>query len=73
MAKKQKRNVSQGTRTAAEVNTIASSVTNSAPARTSYVAEFNPDYTYVKKDLKKIAILAVSFISILVVLSFFLR
>ena len=36
-------------------------------------AEFNPDYTLVKQDLKRIAILAVVFISSLVVLSFFLR
>lgn len=35
--------------------------------------EFNPDYTDVKKDLKRIAILAGSLISLLVVLSFFLR
>ena len=39
----------------------------------SAVAEFNPDYTYVKKDLAKIGIMAGSFITILVVLSFFLR
>lgn len=42
----------------------------SAPTETT---EFNPDYTDVKKDLKRIAILAVSLISLLVVLSFFLR
>lgn len=35
--------------------------------------EFNPDYTYVIADLKRIGILAGSFITILVVLSFFLR
>jgi hypothetical protein len=34
---------------------------------------FNPDYTNVIKDLKRIGILASSFILILVVLSFFLR
>ena len=32
--------------------------------------EFNPDYTYVKKDLRTIGILAGIFITILVVLSF---
>ena len=42
----------------------------SAPTETT---EFNPDYTDVKKDLKRIAILAASLISLLVVLSFFLR
>jgi hypothetical protein len=35
--------------------------------------EFKPDYTYVKQDLKRIAYLAVAFVVILVVLSFFLR
>lgn len=35
--------------------------------------EFNPDYTDVKTDLKRIGILAGSFITLLVVLSFFLR
>lgn len=33
---------------------------------------FNPDYTYVKQDLKTIGILAGIFLSILVVLSFFI-
>jgi hypothetical protein len=41
----------------------------SAPA----AVEFNPDYSDVKKDLKRIGILAGSFIVLLVVLSFFLR
>lgn len=35
--------------------------------------EFNPDYTHVKSDLVRIGLLAGSFISILVILSFFLR
>jgi len=33
--------------------------------------EFNPDYSNVKRDLKRIAILAGSFISVLIILSFF--
>lgn len=41
--------------------------------RASGTSEFNPDYSYVVKDLKKIGILAISFITVLVVLSFFLR
>lgn len=41
----------------------------SQPART----EFNPDYTYVKRDLVRIGTLAGFFITVLVVLSFFLR
>jgi hypothetical protein len=40
-----------------------------APSRT----EFNPDYTYVKRDLIRIGTLAGFFIVVLVVLSFFLR
>ena len=34
--------------------------------------EFNPDYTYVKKDLARIGTLAGFFIAVLIVLSFFL-
>lgn len=46
----------------------------SAPkAAFSRASEFNPDYTYVKKDLKRIGILAGSFFVVLVALSFFLR
>jgi hypothetical protein len=35
--------------------------------------DFNPDYTYVIKDLRRIGALAGSFLLILIVLSFFLR
>ncbi len=35
--------------------------------------EFNPDYSHVARDLKRIGILAGSFFAILIVLSFFLR
>jgi hypothetical protein len=35
--------------------------------------EFNPDYSVIKRDLKRIAALATFFIVALVVLSFFLR
>jgi len=35
--------------------------------------EFNPDYTYVKKDLARIGTLAGFFVVVLVALSFFLR
>lgn len=41
----------------------------SSPSRT----EFNPDYSYVKRDLARIGTLAGFFITVLVVLSFFLR
>ena len=39
------------------------------PTRT----EFKPDYTYVKRDLVRIGTLAGFFVTVLVVLSFFLR
>ena len=35
--------------------------------------EFNPDYTYVKKDLARIGTLAGFFIVVLIVVSFFLK
>ena len=53
-------------------NTGEVTAVTKAPRR-SVVTEFNPDYTYVKKDLARIGILAGSFIAILVVLSFFLH
>jgi len=49
--------------------TNRSTAVNTAATRT----EFNPDYTHVKRDLKRIGILAGSFFAILIVLSFFLR
>jgi len=39
----------------------------------SQVETFNPDYTYVKKDLRRIGTLAGIFLTILVMLAFFLR
>ena len=60
MAKKNKRIVTS-------VNvTPATSTANRA-------TEFNPDYTYVKRDLRRIGVLAGSFIALLIVLSFFLK
>lgn len=47
--------------------------TSVSMASTSSRTEFNPDYTYVKKDLARIGTLAGFFIVVLVVLSFFLR
>ncbi len=41
----------------------------SAPA----AVEFNPDYTYIKRDLRRIGLLAGSFFAVLVALSFVLR
>lgn len=36
-------------------------------------AEFNPDYSIIKTDLKRIGILAGSFFALLIVLSFFIK
>lgn len=44
-------------------------MTNTPPQK----FEFNPDYSMVKKDLKRIGILAGFFITILVALSFILK
>jgi hypothetical protein len=35
--------------------------------------EFNPDYSQTKRDLKRIGILAITFFTILIALSFFLK
>ncbi len=42
-------------------------------AASSSNADFNPDYTHVKRDLSRIGVLAGSFFVILIVLSFFLK
>jgi hypothetical protein len=49
--------------------TQSASVSGTSASR----AEFNPDYTMVKKDLKRIGLLAGFFIIVLVALSFFLK
>ncbi|HEX7555004.1 MAG TPA: hypothetical protein VF338_00160 [Leptolinea sp.] len=66
MAKKQKRQVSFTTPSAATVT--RSSGTTLRPS-----SEFNPDYTYVKNDLKNMGIQVAFFIGALIVLTFFLR
>lgn len=65
MANKKQRSVSTGTTSEpkAAVHT----------ASKAFSTEFKPDYTQVKDDLKRIAIMAGAFIVILVVLSFILR
>ena len=35
--------------------------------------EFNPDYTYIKRDLGRIGVIAGSFFVILIALSFFIK
>ena len=65
MAKK-KRSVSHST-------SAAKHSRSGSGSRLKTTEEFNPDYSYVVKDLKRIGSLAISFFVILVVLSFFLR
>ena len=69
MAKKQKK------RSASVATTGMKSEAVEAPkaAASRFSSEFNPDYSYVKSDLRRIGILAGSFFVVLVVLSFFLR
>ncbi len=43
------------------------------PTTSSASLDFNPDYSQVKQDLKRIGILAGSFFVILIALSFLLR
>ncbi len=56
-----------------QTSSITPAPVKTATTSRSTSSEFNPDYGYVIKDLKRIGILASSFIIILVVLSFFLR
>ena len=78
MAKKTKRKVSSGISsvTAPEIVEITTAETPSRSAmpnrRAIGTTEFNPDYTYVISDLKRIGILASIFFVILIVLSFIL-
>ena len=70
MAKKIKK---RSTSAATAVLGNAETGTPKATAARASTSEFSPDYSFVKKDLKRIGILAGSFFVILVVLSFFLR
>lgn len=75
MSKKSKRSTSQR-RVVSPSPTSTQTMTSAAgkPAVVRSTAqEFNPDYSYVIADLKRIGILAASFITVLVVLSFILR
>jgi hypothetical protein len=65
MAKKKARQISKGTTTVATASPSLSSISR-GPV-------FNPDYTPVVRDLKRIGILAGTFVGLLVILSFFLR
>jgi hypothetical protein len=72
-SKKQTRKVSgNGAGFESRVATSQMNVSETPSIRTSG-SDFNPDYSQTIKDLKRIGVLAGSFIAILVVISFFLR
>jgi hypothetical protein len=85
MAKKQKRSVPQGSRPPTAPSTASSTPARTPAAarpvggrlpisglRPSTAVDFNPDYTYAKQDLKRVGIMAASFIGALIVLAFVL-
>lgn len=53
--------------------TSVSTKAEPSPYSLSSKGDFNPDYTYVFEDLKRIAMLAGTFIAALIILSLFLR
>lgn len=73
MAKKTKRQTSRNGATVAPVVEAAPRESATASVTRSTEKEFNPDYSYVVKDLKRIGTLAGIFFSVLVILSIFLR
>jgi hypothetical protein len=56
----------------AKKNKRPASTTTFAKAAPQHV-EFNPDYTIIKRDLKRIAMLAASFVVVLIALSFIIK
>jgi hypothetical protein len=52
---------------------VAASSTSAVSRDGNKPSEFNPDYSYVLRDLRRIGILASSFFIILIILSFFLH
>jgi hypothetical protein len=63
---------STSTRTTGSTRSMGS-MSGSGSRRFMPAPEFKPDYSYIKRDLKRIGILAGSFFGILIVLSFFLK
>jgi len=54
----------------AKRNEKSDSPRNRAAPRAGGVADFQPDYGYVRADLRRIAYLAGAFLSLLIILSF---
>jgi hypothetical protein len=71
MSKKNKRQAQRAAPTAAASTDTSTPLSKVSTARGSD-RDFNPDYSYVIKDLKRIGLLAGTFFAILIVLSFFL-
>lgn len=69
MTKKSRR---QGRRAPTVEKPMTERVASNAPKK-PFEQSFNPDYSYVAKDLKRIGTLAGTFFIVLIVLSFFLR
>jgi hypothetical protein len=69
MPKKQNRQISKPVSDAKP----AASASTFATSGQVFSNEFNPDYSHVFSDLKRIALMAVSFTIVLVALSFFIK
>ena len=54
-------------------NNRRTTVSVASSTKSTTATEFNPDYTHVKHDLRRIGVLAGSFFAILIVLSFFIK
>jgi hypothetical protein len=67
MSKKSKR------QTSVTPAAVAPAPTFGGLQRKGETVEFNPDYTNVKRDLKRIGILAGSIFAVLIALSFFIK
>ena len=74
MAKKQKRNIPQSSRVSPAPSSTSTFTGRPATSglRPSASTDFNPDYTYAKQDLKRVGVMAASFIGALIVLYFLL-
>ncbi|UCF62163.1 MAG: hypothetical protein JSV37_05580 [Anaerolineaceae bacterium] len=71
MSKKRRRKRDRRPNLPVEAQTSSKTRSTSQPLPGS--GDFNPDYTYVLEDLKRIGLLAGSFIALLIILSLFLR
>jgi len=71
MSKKSKKRQSRKKRTTSSQTSVQAATVKSEQTKT-YNSGFDPDYSQTIKDLKRIGILAGTFIAFLVVLSFFL-